>query len=134
MHSVSNGMLISTDTQASQYLANLALIRRIKNKVSEYWSQMKMRISCSLEESLKYKFYLILSVNLRQCDQVDRLFIQFSDIYNNESLPNSLKIARAVSKFCQTISKPLLKLPKAFKIKTKWRNFAHSGHTDWKTR
>jgi len=44
-------------------------------------------------------------------------------------MPNSETFfATTGSKFCQKL-KTLKKLPKAFKIVPKWRNFAKSGHT-----
>ena len=41
-----------------------------------------------------------------QCDQMDRLFIQFLVIDNYEYLPKSRKNAKVIIKFCPMLNKP----------------------------
>ena len=53
-------------------------------------------------------------------------------IYNNETLLNSVHyFSKVGSKFCSKLIKAIQKFPKSYKILTKWRNFAKSGHTEF---
>ena len=76
---------------------------------------------CSIPNNSNY--------NEKHCDQIAKLEVQFVAIFHNVNLPNSKKIAKVGSTFCQILNKPLRKWQIRLKFLPKWRNFAKSGHT-----
>ena len=54
---------------------------------------------------------------------------QYFPIYNNETLPNSTKIAKQCSQFCQILITSSKALRNAFNVLLKWLKFAKFGRT-----
>ena len=46
-----------------------------------------------------------LKDNEDQCDQMAILFLKYLTLYNIEFLPNSIKVAKGGSQFCQMLNK-----------------------------
>ena len=102
---------IKPPTQASQ---NFAGVRKCKRRSTRCWASRKRSLYFGLPD---------------QCDQMARLYFQYLANKTNENFPNRIILAKVGSTLCQILDKACFKLPKAFKILTKRRNFTKSGHT-----
>ena len=63
---------------------------------------------------------LTCSTQMKQCDQMARLLVQYLATYNNKIFPNIIKIAKIGSKFCQ-------RLRKSFKNYSRLLKYCQSG-------
>ena len=54
-----------------------------------------------LQKSCRNVLIRYIMVRRRQCDQMVKLLIQYLAIYNNEHLPNTIKMAKVGSKIGQ---------------------------------
>ena len=65
---------------------------------------------CILGQSPSITRELRGTAHAYQCDQMARLVVQFLVVYNNENLPNRMKIAKEGSKFLPMLNETNVKI------------------------
>ena len=69
----------------------------------EYYlgQSLSVQLHPMLQKSCRNVLIRYIMVRRRQCDQMVKLLIQYLAIYNNEHLPNTIKMAKVGSKIGQ---------------------------------